>query len=211
MKSAFKTGAIVRKRILSLILLICIGLTVAGCTSGDKPESSVDNYFKAIKECNSENLKSSVQFAGDFKSDTDIFADESFKDLFIENGKVIKYKINGTTINNDDAKVMVNCTYGDASEIIGIAMNAYLKKALSTAFSDKKSSKEESTKILSEEIQAAIKSNPLKTVTKDIEVNCKRVDGKWKVVADENSVSIMTANIYDMFKNMAQGLNNKEK
>ncbi|MHB8061536.1 MAG: hypothetical protein ACYDG2_02700, partial [Ruminiclostridium sp.] len=126
------------KRILSFILMICLSLSVVGCFSGDKPELAVDNYFNAIKECNSENLKSSVQYTDDFKPDADIFADATFKDIFKENGKVIKYKINGATVNNDEAKVKVICTYGDASEVVGVAMKAYMEKALSAAFSEKK-------------------------------------------------------------------------
>lgn len=204
-------GGTIVKKFLSFILVLCFSLYVAGCSSGAKPESAVDNYFKAIKECNSENLKSSVQYTDDFKSDTDIFANETFKDLFKENGKVIKYKINGATVDNDEAKVKVNCTYGDASEVIGAAMKAYLQKALSATFSEEKPSDAEIQNILTEEVQTAIKSNPLKTVTKDIEVNCKKVDGEWKVVADENSVNIMSANIYDMVKDMDKSVDSKEK
>ncbi len=192
------------KKIVSFIVMLCLSLLVVSCTSGDKPESSVDNYFKAIKECNSEALNSAVEYTDDFKSDTDIFADETFKELFKENSKVIKYKINSTTINNDEAKVTVNCTYGDGSEVIGAALKSYMGKALGAAFSEEKPSEAETNKLFVDEIQAAVKSTPLKTVTKDIEVKCKKVDGKWKVLVDENTVNIISANIYDMFKNIAK-------
>ena len=198
------------KKILSLILVICLSLYVAGCTSGDKPESAVDNYFNAIKECNSENLKSSLQYTDDSKQNDDIFADETFKDIFKESGKIIKYKINGATVNNDEAKVKVNCTYGDASEVVGVAMKAYIQKAMSAALSGSKPSDAEIKKILTDEMQAAIKGNPLKTVTKDIEINCKKIDGKWKIISDENSINVATANIYDMFKDISKGTDSKE-
>lgn len=198
------------KKILSLILAICLSLSVIGCSSSDKPESAVTDYFKAIKEGNSENLQAAVQYTDDFKPNNDIFAEETFKDVFKENGKIIKYKINGSTVNNDEATVKVNCTYGDASEVMGTAMKAYIQKALSAAFSEDKPSDAEMKKILTDEIQAAIKSNPLKEVTKDIEVKCKKTDGEWKVVADENSVNLITANIYDMFKDLSESADNAE-
>ncbi len=199
------------RKILSYILVMCLSLSVVGCSSGDKPETAVDDYFKAIKECNSENLKAAVEYTEDFKPDTDIFANETFKDIFKENGKVIKYKINDITVNNDEAKVKVNCTYGDATEVLQTAMKAYMGKALAAALSEQKPSEAELKKILEDEIQTAVKSTSLKEVEKDIEVNCKKADGKWKVISDESSINIITASVYNMFKDISKTIDGKEK
>lgn len=199
------------RKIFSYILVMCLSLSVVGCSSGDKPETAVDDYFKAIKECNSEKLKSAVEYTEDFKPDTDIFANETFKDIFKENGKVIKYKINDITVNDDEAKVKVNCTYGDATEVLQTAMKAYMGKALTAALSEQKPSEAELKKILEDEIQTAVKSTSLKEVEKDIEVNCKKVDGKWKVISDESSINIITASVYNMFKDISKTIDGKEK
>jgi hypothetical protein len=199
------------KRIISFILAMCIGFAFTGCSSGNKPETAVDNYFKAVKECNSENLKATVQYTDEVKSENDFFADKTFSELYKKNGSMIKYKINSSTVNGDEAKVKVNCTYGDATELFQAAMGAYMKKAMETAFSEKKPSQEDMQKMLTDEIQAASKSTPLKPVTKDIEINCKKTDDKWKVVVDQNSINIMSANIYDTVKKMTESLNGQEK
>ncbi len=200
------------KKITIFLVAVCLCFSVSGCSTGAKPQSVVNKFFKAVKDCNSEDLKSTVHSAeGDKVVDGDMFADDTYKEIFKENAKMIKYKINSTTINGDSAVLKVDCTYGDASEVFGIALKSYMQKALSTAFSSNKTSEDETQKILSEEIQAAVKSTPLKTVTKEIDITCNKVDGKWLIASDDNLANIILANMYTVFSDMANSFKDTSK
>lgn len=200
------------KKIGIFLLAICLCFSVYGCSAESKPQSAVDKFFKALKACNSADLKATLQSSEGAKDTSeDIFADDTYKEVFKKNAKIIKYKINSTTINGDSAVVKVNCTYGDASEVMGIALKAYMQKALSTVFSSEQTSSEDTNKMLNEEIESALKNTSLKTVTKDLEITCSKVDGKWLVVGDENVANIMVANMYAVLNDMASSFEDLSK
>lgn len=190
-------------RLLVVITLLCFSLV--GCSSSAKPQSSVDTMFKAIKECNYEKLSKVLYTDGDEKkSDKDMYEDKTFEDIFKENGKLVQYKITDTQINGEEATIKVDCTYGDALEIFGTAFQSYVKKAMTAALASQKQTEEESKKMLDVEIKEAQKNIKLKTTTSNFEIKCKKVDGKWLVVSDENIANVMSANIVKGFSDLAK-------
>ncbi|MCM1989987.1 lipoprotein [Oceanirhabdus seepicola] len=184
------------KRILCFSIALMMTLTLmVGCgqkSSSDDPSSAVKTTLTALKDFDTDKISKSITGSTDMFNESE--GDETFAPIFSD----MKFKITDTEVDGDKAVATVELEMIDFTEFIGFMMQEAI--ALSFSGLDEDAVQKELTK----KIEEAIKDNQFNSAKRTVEINCKKVDGEWKVVADE---TLTKAIFGDALSNLGESFN----
>ena len=199
------------KKILLFLLMGCMIIGLFGCSSS-KPDAVVEAYCDAVKAFDIEATKVYMENS-EADSENDTEAEESFTDEQIVNflkkcASEMKYEIIETTINGEEAVVLVEFDYIDASSVMQATLTEYISQAIVLAFSGADDTTIENLlgTIFSEKANEIATGTDNETIT----FNCVKLDGEWKIAdfveEDSNKLSkVLSCNIVEVFEEFDNG------
>lgn len=171
------------------ILLIGVIFVISGCSSGPKPEETVENCLKSIQE-------------GSFK--------DTYKYIIGENGekieesdctdtndpvlKKLKYEILESSVDGDDAIVKAKISVPDAKYM-------YTKRfeiMLELNSRDTVATEEE----VDEKLEKILESEDLEYATNEIDIGLKKQDDKWMIVGNNEFLNAVSGNFLEMMESI---------
>lgn len=186
------------KKIVALLLSSVLAFTLVAC-GGDKPSDAVDKFYKALKQCNKEELRT-VTSKDLINETTKIDITKEQEDTIKKVLSSIDFKIISTEEKDNNTTVDVEVTAIDGNDIA----TKYIKSSLQTSLeaSLKGESEEEITKKCSDILMKLLNEKDLKKSTQTVKVNLNKVDGKWQIKDPENVLleTFNLKNISDFFK-----------
>ena len=172
-----KKGVFEMKKILCFSISVIMTLTLmVGCgkkSSSDEVSSAVKATLTALKDFDTSKIAESVTGSTDMFSESE--EDELFSPLFSN----MKFKITDTEVDGDKAVATAEIEIIDFTEFIGFM----IQQTLALGFSGL--DEEALQKEIMIKIDEAIKDNQFSSTKRTVKINCKKIDGDWKVVADE--------------------------
>lgn len=205
-------GNLKRMALVALTVLGCCVL-LAGC-SAPTPSQTADSFLQAMKAQDTESI--AKYYAGDASDLAGSWLNESVgsdidgsKDLTESEKAVMQkfadklcdfdYQLGDEKIDGDNATVDVTVSTYDFGEAVDNALNDYLEKALTQAFSGKELSTAESNKIFYKAFDKQLDKLTDKSVQTDAQLSlAKGDDGSWKVSElDSGAVNALTGQLVD--------------
>ena len=189
------------KKKLTVILALVLVLSLAACGgSKNSPEGVVSGFCDSLKTLDAQKMQAYLK---DPAEESELGLDEvpkEFMDILKTWAKDLKYKVGKAETNGDNAKVKVDFTYTDASEIFKTALTNYISKAMAEALSGNEVSEEKMTSLLVDCIKEAQKSVKTKTADISLDFELEKVDGNWKISnASEELANVMLSNMLESF------------
>lgn len=196
---------------LASFLAVVMLVSLVGCSSASKPESTVTKFCDALKKLDTETA-SSYFVSGDWdieNSYTEENAEEQniiteqFFEYFANCTKEMTYVLGETTTDGDKAVIPVTFTYVDASPVISATLGDFIAQALALEFSGADDS-------IMEELFSTIfiektESVSTGTATATVELVCIKQNDEWKIqeLSDDalyKIFNIMCCNIDKVFE-----------
>ncbi|WBW98401.1 hypothetical protein [Oceanirhabdus sp. W0125-5] len=179
------------KKILCLSIVLLMSLTLlVSCgdkSPNDEVTSAVKNTLTSLKKFDTKKLQESTTGSADIFNESE--GDELFSPIFSN----MEFKVIETKVNDNKAVVTTEIESIDFTEFIGFMM----QEALTLSFSG--IDEETMQKKLIEKIEKAIKDNKFSTTKRTVKINCKKIDGEWKVVADETLIKALFGEALSQF------------
>lgn len=159
-----KVGAI----LLALLMVFSLSACAGGQTPTDQAKATVDGFFKALKNVDSEEMKKyvSAEDAGEVGDQEDIAGNKEMSKKFLSKVEA-KYKSGEIPEDASEGKLVYELTHLDLSDLFGAAMGAFGNKGI----------------IDSDNIDF----DNIGTVVSDVEISFKKDGDKW-VIADPETV-----------------------
>ncbi len=184
------------KKLLAVILALTLALSFAACGGAGKntPEGVISGFCECLKTLD---VKKMQTYLKDPAEESELGLNEvpkEFMDILKTWAKDLKYKVGKAETNGDNAKVKVDFTYTDATDIFKAALSSYISKAMAEALSGNEVSEERMTELLIECIKEAQKTTKAKTADLSMDFTLEKVDGNWKIssFADELADMILS-------------------
>lgn len=157
-----------------MVMLLAI---LTGC--GKKPDATVDAFCKALQNSDDATI-STLTVDGKDVNDNESDEVNEFEEYIKELNKDIKYEIVDSSVDGDNAEVIVKFTYSDAREVIGEVITEYISKAFEVAFSGE-ADETDSDKVLQEILNDKKKTVELGEAKQTITFKCVKKDGNWLI------------------------------
>lgn len=188
------------KRIVAGLLAALAVFSMAGCFQ-NKPEDAVKNLIAAIKEFDVAKVQKYSADAGDAEDILDPETSGVMKKMFAR----IECKIiSSEMVDENNAKVVAEITTLDGAAVA----SAYLPKAMSWALQnigkDEDATEKELMKIFDECI-----TEDTKTITKKVTIEVKKINGEWKVDAEETFANVITGGLLDALSSIGDAFDEK--
>jgi len=194
------------KKIISIIIIICLSISFVGCSSQNNPEDTVENFFNYAKSFNLDSISNVFK---DLDNDTEEMFEEisegeelpDYLSGYLEdNAKKIDYKIIDSEIEKNEAEVRVDVKYTDAGKIIRETFGELFRTLLTESSDGEEITDEEIDKLFMEIMQKKINSGEEKIIEKRIKINLVESRGKWYIeeMNDELADIIMSGFIKAM-------------
>ena len=172
-----------------LVLILMLTLTF-GCGTTSSPDDVVKDFFSAAQEFDMAKLVATIvpentvatAYAQDIfdEEQVDEFPEEFLNYLKDSAGKMT-YTITSTTIDDDQATVMVDVSYIDSYPLLEELISEYMMQAMTMAFSGQELSDEDAQKMMSEIFTAKLADYTDNFKDVSIEIPCMKVDDKWYI------------------------------
>lgn len=198
------------KKILAPFLAVVMAISLAGCNSSNKPESTVTNFCDALKNYDLETASSYV-VSGSSNIESP-YTDEntSEQSLFTENltkyvtnwAKEMTYVLGETAIDGDTATIPVTFTYVDASPVISETLKEYVNQAFTLVFSG--ADDFEAEDLLCTIFMEKAESVSTETAMTTVEFVCIKQDKEWKIQGFNNDALYGISNVISC--NMAKAI-----
>jgi len=171
------------KKFLAIFLAVVMVLGLAAC-GGPKepgPEETVTAFMEGMKAFDLEAMQACTQ---EQFSEDNFFTDETeeFPELFDymkSNAAKIEYKIAGTDVTGDSAKVTVSTDYVDTSEVLKETFVEYFNLLFTVLGTE--ATEEEYEDSLKNILADKIANVPAGTITEDIVFTLSKKDSGWKI------------------------------
>ena len=205
------------KKILAILLSLCMAISLAGCGGAESPSKVTDRFFKAIKDKDVETI--SKLYEGDDIDLSEIgeeLSDLSDEDTSLMDKEVqsrlidmmfdFDYEIGDEEIDGDNAVVKVKMTSYALGDVMSAFYTDFMAWALENLFSNVSEAEttEKASEILIEKLDEAEK-----TYTEEIEVKLVKKDNEW-IVSEDTDVTgllnVMTGNLAGTIENIANAL-----
>lgn len=194
-----------------VILLFILAIGGAGAyyfTARQQPQKAVETFLSNMQNMNFEGMSAQLQ-SNDLSAldDADI-RDAAYTEFFKGINQKLTYKIskNQFNIQNGTANITVRIKYIDGSDIYKETISEFLRQIVSTAFSGKELTEEETQQKLAAILQEKASTVEDKFMETDITYPVIKTNEGWKIVSlDDETVKIMSAN----FKNVQDEINNE--
>ena len=164
---------------------------LAGC-SGAKPESTVEEFFTAGQQLDTEAMAAAVLSTNEEEvtGTEELLTDESNEYLleyFKTNAEKMTYEVTGSEIDGDKAVVTMNAKYVDGAPLIKATISSAFMKMLPLAFSGTEMTEEETKQMFADTMkeQAEIVSETFKETT--LKIDLVKQDNEWYIteITDE--------------------------
>lgn len=171
---------------------------LAGC-SGAKPESTVEDFFTAGQQLDTEAMAATILSTNeDEVTETEeLLLDDSNEYLveyFKTNAKKMTYEVTGSEIDGDEAVVTINAKYVDGSPLMQATISSAFMKMLPLAFSGMEMTEEETNQMFADTMaeQSEIVSESFKEAT--LKIDLVKQDNEWYIteITDEMMDVIMS-------------------
>lgn len=185
------------RKLISILVMVTMVLTVSGCFSSDKPESTVKEFIGAAKVFDVEKMESLINPSNSSEKEdiAELTKEEDgneqyqkyFMEYLKENAGKIKYEVKDTEIDSNSAVVTVDFKYIDGAPILKATLTEYITKAFPLAFSGVEITDEDASQMFLTAMQEQRKTIEESYVEKTISIKCIKVDSKWYIdeVSDE--------------------------
>ena len=194
-----ESGEFYNAQLISILVMVTMVLTVSGCFSSNKPESTVKEFIGAAKVFDVEKMESLINPSNSSEKEDiakltkeeDEDGNEQYQKYLMEylkeNAGKIKYEVKDTEIDSNSAVVTVDFKYIYGAPILKATLTEYITKALPLAFSGVEITDEDASQIILTEMQEQRKAIEESYVEKTISIKCIKVDSKWYIdeVSDE--------------------------
>ena len=189
------------KIVKNLLLFALVLVTLVSCSSA-KPDSTVEQLFKAIQKFDFEAISLTITptarvAAGvsisDFQNQSNELPTEFF-DYLKKNANKVTFKITDSQTTDEKAIVTVTTKYVDAGPIVKASIGEFFSKALGLAFSSTEMTEEESTQMFMSIMNEQIDTLDEQFAEKSIQIELEKVDKTWYVSAlSEDLLDVITS------------------
>lgn len=177
-----------KKTILLCLMFLLFLLFVTGCSIFQRPNALADQFLQALQANDFEKLASLVYTKEGTKAELKITPEE----LNTNEGKIMKALLSKLTFEpsktvskeGDSAVVSVKITTVDTNVLYAKLMQEIMPLAFASAFAGEEEQKE-IEKMMPSLMLKNINDSNVTMITKEIKINLKKVDGKYKVVMDD--------------------------
>lgn len=201
-----------KKRILSVVLVVIMILTFPVISNAASPKTSVNktikSYFEAMKKFDTKKMdnyiyrkKDKYGSASEMKKET-----PNMYQYIKKYNKKISYKIISTKVKGQNAEVKVKVKYVDSEPVAGMLLLIMLSDAFSDVDMDSDDYVDKAWKRA--EKLALEEYGKLGTKSKTITINMIKTKGKWKIKKVPASLAnVAVADIGDAFAALAESMN----
>ena len=192
------------KRIMALAMAVIMVLAFTGCTPEKKAEKVISTFLNELKALNIEEALTFVESPEEadgslFDEDMKMYAEPLF-------GKM-NYVITGSEkVDKDNVNVNLSITNVDMNPVLSEFFASAMEYAFSTMSADPAPTEEELQAKLSEILLNSLNKEGRETVTNDVTVAVKNVDGDWKVTLDGTFVNAILGGFEEAAKNLQNSL-----
>ncbi|HBI04398.1 MAG TPA: hypothetical protein DDY49_10280 [Paenibacillaceae bacterium] len=177
-----------RKMVLFFIMFSLLMLSVTGCSLLQRPNTVADQFLLSLKNNEFDKLAPLVYTKEGTKSEIKTTPEA----LNTEEGKIIKALLSKISFEpakteskeGDSAVVSVKITTVDTNVLYAKLMQEVMPLAFASAFAGEEEQKE-IEKMMPSLMLKNINDPNVTMTTKDIKMNLKKIDGKYKVVMDD--------------------------
>ncbi|PTQ84486.1 uncharacterized protein DUF4878 [Trichococcus patagoniensis] len=171
---------------------------LAGC-SGAKPESTVEEFFAAGQQLDTEAMAATVLSTNEEEvtEPEELLTDDSNEYLleyFKTNAEKMTYEVTKSEIDDDKAVVTMNAKYVDGAPLITATFSSVFMKMLPLAFSGTEMTEDETNQMFADTMkeQAEIVSETFKETT--LKINLVKEDNEWYIteITDEMMDVVMS-------------------
>lgn len=197
-KTGKKNSGAILKIVVGLVIIVLV-LVIAWFAYGaisNTPTRTVNNMLNTLKTFNFDKVNTYVQTTEDNTLNINSLGGQTLDN---ENEKLLfeklEWKINKENIEGENATVEVEVTNKDFQVILA----NYMQKVLKAAFSGEQIGDEQYQTYLIEELQNENVSVTTQTKT----INLVKVDGKWKVVPDEQLIDALLPGMQEVINSLS--------
>jgi hypothetical protein len=171
---------------------------LAGC-SGAKPESTVEEFFTAGQQLDTEAMAATILSTNEEEvtETEELLLDDSNEYLveyFKTNAEKMTYEVTGSEVDGDKAVVTINAKYVDGAPLIKATISSAFMKMLPLAFSGTEMTEEETNQMFADTMkeQAEIVSETFKEAT--LKIDLVKEDNEWYIteITDEMMDVVMS-------------------
>lgn len=189
------------KIVKTFLLFTFMLVTLVSCSSA-KPDSTVEQLFKAIQKFDFEAISLTITptarvAAGvsisDFQNQSNELPAEFF-DYLKKNASKVTFKITDSQTTDEKAIVTVTTKYVDAGPIVKASIGEFFAKAFGLAFSSTEMTEEESTQMFMSIMNEQIETIDEQFAEKSIQIELEKLDKTWYVSAlSEDLLDMITS------------------
>jgi len=171
---------------------------LAGC-SGAKPESTVEEFFTAGQQLDTEAMAATILSSNEEEvtETEELITDDSNEYLveyFKANAEKMTYEVTGSEVDGDKAVVTINAKYVDGAPLIKATISSAFMKMLPLAFSGTEMTEEETNQMFADTMkeQAEIVSETFKESI--LKIDLVKQDNEWYIteITDEMMDVVMS-------------------
>ena len=205
-----KTGLIIILVILVLAVAAGIGYYIY---ESRQPVNTVKAFLGDVQKMDFEGMKSRLQSSDMSALDNADITNDAYKAFFQTVNKKMTFKIGKTkfSLANGTASVTAHIKYIDGSDIYKETITEFLKQIVSTAFSGKQLTEEETMAKLASLLEEKSGTVKDKYAEADVTYPVIKAGNTWKIVSlDEATVRLMSANFTNVQDEINQTIEEAE-
>lgn len=208
-----------KKGITGLVIFLLVLILAIGGGTGyylyqrKLPQETLTQFLDSMQQMNLDKMASLLQSSDLSALDNADIRDEAFSEFFKEINKKMSYKLTRTEfdIQNGTARITAHIKYIDGTSIYKDTITEFLRQVVSTAFSGKQMTEEETQQKLASILNEKAAASEDTFCEADITYPLIKTDNLWKIVAlDDETVKIMSANFKSVEDEIARSLSDME-
>lgn len=176
------------KKVSIIVFIVIMSLTLSACSSQAKPEDTVAELFKAMKNFDLELMRTKIN-PNSIDEDDQVFDFNEEDDVFVEylieyvksNADKISYEIKESEINEDKAVVDVDVKYIDGAPLFRATFTQYMQEVFALAFIQDDLTDEENAEIFINAMEEQKEKAEEAFTEKTLKVECIKIDDQWYI------------------------------
>jgi hypothetical protein len=189
------------KAVKTFLLFALALVTLAGCSSA-KPDSTVEQLFKAIQNFDFEAISLTIAPSARVAAGVSIadFQDQSnelpaeFFDYIKKNASKVTFKITDSQTTDDKAIVTVSTKYVDAGPIVKASLGEFIAQAMGFAFSSTDMTEDQSKQLFMSIMNEQIETLDEQFAEKTTQIELELVDKNWYISAlSDDMLDVITS------------------
>lgn len=200
MKSNFKS-------FLKIIMFVVFTVLLAGCSSVNPAEKVVNDTLTAFKNLDFQTMASNID--GEDETDVMDYEDEQLNVIIKPLAEKLSYKIVSTEEQDKDTSIVkTEITYINIKPIMADVFAEIMQEAFKSAFSSSEPIDDEKMEqMMIEKYQALISSDEIETLTDEIDITVKNIEGEWKIIPDDTLANVLTGGLVSWAQEIESAFN----